>query len=112
MEELLHVVQFAGGRTDYPGAMYVPASVTTKRIQRGDFYEDCHYHPMFCLSAEGDKLVGVSLITGGVGVCSEHDCAAVPMTPEEAVDRRLHWDEVAEDLQDRPEAIHWESIED
>ena len=89
----------------------MPASVTTKRIQRGDFYEDCHYHPMLCLSAEGDKLVGVSLITGGVGVCSEHDCAAVPMTAEEAADRREHWDEYAEDLVDRPEAIHWESID-
>jgi hypothetical protein len=92
--------------------MYIPASVSTERIQRGQFYEDCHYHPMLCLSADGDKLVGVSLVTGGMGVCSEHDCAAVPMTLEEAIDRKLHWEEIAEDLQERPEAIHWDRIED
>jgi hypothetical protein len=65
------------------------------RIRRGEFYEDCRYHPMLCVQAappEDDELVGVSLIDGGIRACSEDHCGVVRMTVEEAIARKLNWD--------------------
>jgi hypothetical protein len=68
------------------------------RIVRGDFYEDCRYHPMLCVAAdyEEDELLGISLFLGGEpGSCSPTHCGVVPMTYDEAIERAVHWDEFA-----------------
>jgi hypothetical protein len=73
---------------------------TADRIQRGEFYEDCRYHPMLCIerSTPGDdELVGISLIDGAIGSCSEEHCGVVRMTVEEAIERKLSWNQFAED---------------
>jgi hypothetical protein len=69
-----------------------------QRIQRGEFYEDCRYHPMLCIKAAQDgydELIGVSLIDGMTAACSEDHCGVVPMTVEEAIDRKVHWNAFA-----------------
>lgn len=66
-----------------------------ERIARGDFYEDCRYHPMLCAVAdyEADELLGISLILGGeLSSCSPTHCGVVPMSAEEAIERATHWD--------------------
>jgi hypothetical protein len=68
------------------------------RISRGEFYEDCRYHPMLCIqpSPSGDdELVGISLIDGAIGACSEAHCGVVRMTADEAIERKVHWDRFA-----------------
>jgi hypothetical protein len=80
--------------------IYAPDDMTgMDRIKRGEFYEDCRYHPMLCTQPsppDGDELVGVSLIDGGIGSCSEDHCGVVRMTVEEAIERRLNWDSFAQ----------------
>ena len=68
-------------------------------LNPGDFYEDCRYHPMVCvtLGDDGDELIGISLITGDVGSCSLNHCGVVKLTAREAIGRRLHWDEFVEE---------------
>jgi hypothetical protein len=45
-------------------------------------------------SAPGDdELVGISLIDGGIGACSEDHCGVVRMTVDEAIERKLKWDQ-------------------
>lgn len=80
------------------------------RITRGDFYEDCRYHPMLCVAVnhDHDELLGISLVVGGnPGACSATHCGAIPMTPEEAIERALGWDDFARehDLPTRAEAL-------
>jgi hypothetical protein len=71
----------------------------SKRIKRGEFYEDCRYHPMLCIKPaqdDDDELIGVSLINGMTGSCSEAHCGVVPMTVEEAIERKVDWNAFAE----------------
>lgn len=69
------------------------------RIRRGEFYEDCRYHPMLCIQPssrpDDDEMVGISLIDGGIGSCGEEHCGVVRMSVEEAIERKLNWDEFA-----------------
>jgi hypothetical protein len=68
------------------------------RIKRGEFYEDCRYHPMLCVQPsppDDDELVGISLIDGAIGACSEDHCGVVRLTTEEAIERKLNWKEFA-----------------
>src|SRR3954453_141976 len=70
-----------------------------ERIRLGEFYEDCRYHPMVCIrpSPPGDdELLGVSLIDGLIGACSEDHCGVVPLTAEEALARKVWFHRVAE----------------
>ena len=64
-------------------------------IQPGDFYEDCRYHPVLCVSAdyspEVDDLQGISLVDGGLGSCSPRHCGPWKLTAAEAIARRLDW---------------------
>ena len=72
----------------------------TEPIQRGEFYEDCRYHPMLCVQSsppDDDELVGISLIDGAIGACSEDHCGVVRMTAEEAIERKLNWDRFVEE---------------
>lgn len=59
----------------------------------GVFYEDCRYHPMVCVSVDGDDLVGVDLLTGAVGACSIEHCGPTRFTPDEAIERRMRYRE-------------------
>lgn len=77
-------------------------------VGRGDFYEDCRYHPMLCVEANyaDDELLGISLVLGGEPAsCSPTHCGVVPMTAEEAIERAVRWDEYAREhgLPARPE---------
>jgi hypothetical protein len=67
-------------------------------LEPGEFYEDCRYHPMVCVSlgTDGDELEGISLVTGDIGSCSLNHCGVVKLTAAEAIQRRLHWDEFVE----------------
>ena len=68
------------------------------RIARGDFYEDCRYHPMLCVTADyaGDTLEGISLVLGdGLSACSPTHCGVVPMSADEATERAANWDAYA-----------------
>lgn len=65
------------------------------RINRGEFYEDCRYHPMLCIQPSppgDDELVGISLVDGAIGACSEDHCGVARMTVDEAIERKVHWD--------------------
>jgi hypothetical protein len=65
------------------------------RIIRGEFYEDCRYHPMPCVASDydDDELLGISLVVGGEpGSCSPKHCGVVPMTADEAIERATTWD--------------------
>jgi hypothetical protein len=69
-------------------------------VERGEFYEDCRYHPMHCIQSSppgDDQLIGISLIDGGIGSCSEEHCGVVRMTTEEAIDRKVNWQTFAEE---------------
>jgi hypothetical protein len=67
-------------------------------VTPGEFYEDCRYHPMLCVETnyEDDELVGISLITGDIGSCSPTHCGVVELTVEQAIERRLGWNEFVE----------------
>jgi hypothetical protein len=68
------------------------------RIERGDFYEDCRYHPMLCVNADyaDDTLDGISLVLGGgLSSCSPTHCGVIPMSANEAIERAVHWDTYA-----------------
>ncbi|HEX2756229.1 MAG TPA: hypothetical protein VHM48_12235 [Candidatus Limnocylindrales bacterium] len=69
----------------------------TNRVQPGDFYEDCRYHPVICIEAdyseEGDELRGISLVDGGIGSCSPRHCGPVKMSAAETIERRVNWDQ-------------------
>jgi hypothetical protein len=62
-------------------------------IKIGDFYADCRHHPVVCTAVfpEEDVLIGVDLLTGSLGECSLVYCGVAPLTPEQAVDRRLNF---------------------
>lgn len=66
-------------------------------LKRGDFYEDCRYHPVLCVSAdyEDDELVGISLLDGSIGSCSPTHCGVVSLSTDEALDRAVNWDAFA-----------------
>ena len=69
----------------------------SERIQPGDFYEDCRFHPMLCVSAHADDdLVGISLVNGFMGSCSPTHCGVVPLTFPEAVARKVWFNRLAE----------------
>ena len=58
-------------------------------IRRGDFYEDCRYHPMLCVELrDGDELVGISLVDGVMSSCSLGFCGVEKLTLDEALERR------------------------
>jgi hypothetical protein len=71
-----------------------------RRIRTGEFYEDCRYHPMLCVEADhdNDELVGISLITGDIGSCSPTYCGVEELTANQAIERRLTWNESVESL--------------
>ena len=68
---------------------------TVDPIEPGDFYEDCRYHPVLCVSADYaadvDDLRGISLVDGGIGSCSPRHCGPVKLTPAQAIERRVDW---------------------
>lgn len=71
---------------------------STPRIQPGDIYEDCAYHPCLCFGIgeeDGDITVwGISLIDGSQPrSCSLNHCGVNKMTLEEAWQRKLEFAE-------------------
>jgi hypothetical protein len=72
----------------------VTAAGKPERIEVGDIYEDCAYHPVLCTSAdyEGDEIAGISLIDGSwPRSCSPTHCGPVRLTIEEAVAIKANW---------------------
>lgn len=63
------------------------------RVAVGDFYEDCSYEPMVCLSVDYDEddLTGVSLVNGRIGSCSLRHCGVVRLSVREMVAIRGSW---------------------
>lgn len=59
----------------------------------GDIYEDCSYHPMVCIEVDddGDGLLGVSMVNGRVGGCSESYCGVWQLTPQQAHGLMQFW---------------------
>jgi hypothetical protein len=71
----------------------------SRRVKRGELYEDYRYHPMLCIKPaqeDDDVLIGVTLINGMTSSCSEAHCGVVPLTVEDAIDRKVHWNAFAE----------------
>lgn len=54
--------------------------LATEEIGPGDIYEDCSYHPVLCVSRDGDELQGISLIDGSrPRACSLSHCGVVKL---------------------------------
>jgi hypothetical protein len=73
----------------------------------GDFYEDCRYHPMVCVSIDriDGELIGISLINGKLDRCDYYHCGIAKLTPKQAVYWRLRGPEFTkEKLEEMKEA--------
>lgn len=57
------------------------------KIKLGEFFENCAFHPMVCVSVdeEADDIVGISLIDGEIRGCSLSMCGVRKLTLEEVV---------------------------
>jgi hypothetical protein len=65
-----------------------PPIDTAEQFAPGDIYEDCAYHPVFCVSAseEDDEIWGISLIDGSYPRnCSLAHCGVRKLTVGEAL---------------------------
>jgi hypothetical protein len=58
-------------------------------VRMGDFYEDCRYHPMFCVWRDDDMLTGVSLVNGQIGCCSATHCGVRKLDRHDALYLRM-----------------------
>ena len=57
-------------------------------IKIGDLYEDCFYHPCYCvkIDVDGDEVSGISLIDGSFPrCCSVEHCGIRLLSLEEAI---------------------------
>lgn len=54
-------------------------------ISRGDYYEDCGYHPRICIYASNTDIQGVSLVDGTISDCSIRYCRPKKITQEAAI---------------------------
>ncbi|MCB1682079.1 MAG: hypothetical protein H6858_10065 [Rhodospirillales bacterium] len=68
------------------------------RIQPGDIYEDCAYHPCLCFGVDYEEddiaVWGISLIDGSYPrSCSLNHCGVEKMTMEQAWKRKLEFAE-------------------
>ena len=60
-------------------------------LHRGDFYEDCAYHPCLCTRTEYDMVEGISLVDGSYPrLCGVPHCGVRKLTFEEAVQWRFY----------------------
>ena len=58
-------------------------------IKPGDIYEDCAFHPVLCLEAYEDTVIGVSLIDASFPRnCSIRHCGVVKLAPEDVIEIR------------------------
>jgi hypothetical protein len=82
----------AGRRKQQSQTGYLPA--VNKRIQRGDFYEDCASQPVLCTKVNyaEDCIVGISLLTGVIDSCSIENCGVRKLSRDEALDRAVDWE--------------------
>lgn len=65
----------------------------------GLIYEDCFFHPVLCTycSFEDDEMQGISLIDASSDRgCSIRHCGPVPLSVEQAVWIKEHFDEYVE----------------
>jgi hypothetical protein len=61
-------------------------------IRPGDVYEDCAFHPVFCLFNDGDQIHGVSLVDGSAPrACSIGHCAVVKLSVDDVIEARADW---------------------
>ena len=64
------------------------------RIEPGDIYEDCAFHPVWCtwVDYSEDEIRGISLLDGtGPRSCSPAHCGPIKLTAREALEiRRDH----------------------
>lgn len=83
----------------------------------GDFYEDCRYHPMVCVSIDrvDGELIGISLIDGKLDRCDYYHCGIAKLTPKQAVYWRLKGPDFSkEKLEEMKEAntpSYWEKTD-
>lgn len=55
-------------------------------IQPGEFYWDCHGHPVLCTENDGDQLSGISLLDGTwPRGCSIGCCAPEKLTLQDVI---------------------------
>lgn len=61
------------------------------KVQVGDYYEDCGYHPLLCIESDyvKDTLTGISLVNGNIRSCSCYSCGVKKLTKEQAIQWRL-----------------------
>ena len=62
--------------------------MVTSLIRPGDVYEDCAFHPVFCVSldVDDDEITGISLIDGSTPrSCSLQFCGVEQLTLEDVV---------------------------
>ncbi len=69
----------------------------TEKLERGDYYEDCASQPVVCTEADysQDLIFGISLLTGTLGSCSIVNCGVRKLSPDEALDRAVNWEQWA-----------------
>lgn len=69
----------------------MPTDPIKDRIEVGDFFEGCSFHPLLCLESnyEGGFLQGISLVDGSWQSCSINSCGVRKLTPREAITWRL-----------------------
>ena len=65
---------------------------TSDRIEPGDIYEDCAFHPVWCTWVDEDEIRGISLLDGTEPrSCSLAHCGPIKLTVHEALEiRRDH----------------------
>ncbi len=51
--------------------------MASRELRPGQFYENCNYHPMVCISNDGGDITGVSLIDGEIRCCDLYHCGVL-----------------------------------
>jgi hypothetical protein len=60
-------------------------------ILPGDVYEDCAFHPVLCIGADGDEFWGISLVDGSYPrSCSVANCGVRKLTVQQAWEWRVN----------------------
>lgn len=55
-----------------------------KKINIGDIYWDCAYHPVLCTESDGDDVAGISLVDGSQPrSCSIKHCGVQRLTSDQ-----------------------------
>ena len=69
----------------------MPSDDIENKIEVGEFFEGCSFHPLVCIESgyDDDHLTGISLVDGSLQGCSIRSCGVRKLTAREAITWRL-----------------------